>query len=107
MVLLYLVVQVLVLSQLTWLRQPLVLLECGKGWGVSNMFICVDDMGSLAIASIESFAEEPLGCLGITLGTQEKIQGISVLGNRSVQPSALAFDFDKDFIDSPRVTSWA
>jgi len=61
----------------------------------------------LAITSIEGFAEEPLGGLDITLGTQQKIQGIPVLVNGSIQPLPLPPDLHIDFIDSPSVTAWA
>jgi len=69
------------------------------------MLIYVDDTGSLAIADVEGFTEEPFCSNGITFGTQQKVQGIPVLVNGSIQPPPLAFDLHKDFIDSPRVTS--
>jgi len=70
------------------------------------MLIYIDDTGRCAVASIEGFAEEPLGGLGITLGTQQKIQGTPVLVHGSIQPSASTFDLHIDFIDSPSMTGW-
>jgi len=53
------VAEVLVLSQLARLRQRLILLKCDKGWGISRMLIYINGTRSLAIGSIQSFAEEP------------------------------------------------
>lgn len=68
------------------------------------MLIGVDDSGCGTVASIEGFAEEPLRCLGISLGTQQEVQSVTLLVNGSIKPPASAFDVDINLIDPPRVT---
>jgi len=47
---------------------------------------------------MEGVAEEPLSCLGIAFGTQQKIYPVFV--NSSIQSPPLAFDLHIDLIDS-------
>jgi len=65
------------------------------------MLIYVDDTGSLAMANVEGFTEEPFCSSSIPLSCEEKIQSVSILVNGSIQPSPFTFDLHVDFIDPP------
>jgi len=64
------------------------------------MLIDINDSGCCAVASIESFTEEPLRCLGISLGAEQEVQSVALLINGSVQPPPLTSDVHINFIDS-------
>jgi len=79
--------------------------EGSKSWGISLMLVCIDHSWRCAVASVEGVAEEPFSCLSILLSCEEKIQGVSILVNSSIQPLPLAFDLYVDFIHSLKITS--
>ncbi len=68
------------------------------------MLIGIDHPWRCAVSSVERLVEEPFYSSSIPLSCEEKVQGIPVLVNGSIQPSPLTFDFHVDFIDSPRVS---
>ena len=64
------------------------------------MLVGIDHAWRCAVSSVEGVAEEPFCSSSIPLSCEEKVQGIPVLVNGSIQPLPLTFDIDVDFIDS-------
>jgi len=70
------------------------------------MLISVDHPWCCAVSSIEGFTKKSFCSSSIPLSCEEKVQGIPILVNSSIQPLPLTFDLDIDFIHSLRMTGW-